>query len=70
MQVGDLVYKADKWVQYNSWMEDTELDHSDKTKLGIVIKIGERGRLAQVAWFHKGDTTESIGQLVKFKSDK
>tara|TARA_R100000278_G_C5416086_1_gene144870 strand:+ start:183 stop:401 length:219 start_codon:yes stop_codon:yes gene_type:complete len=71
MQVGDLVYKLDKWVKCNSWMEDTELDYSDKTKLGIIVKRGSKARLVEVSWFHKDhNTTESIGSLVKFQPDK
>ena len=49
MQVGDLVYKLDKWVKHNSWMEDTELDYSDKSKLGIVVEMPTE-KYCRVLW--------------------
>ena len=71
MQVGDLVYKISDWAQANSWMTDTELDNTDKTSLGIIVKVSTNEWLAVVSWPDKGnDTTETIGSLRKFKADK
>ena len=50
MEVGDLVYKVSKWVEANSWMEDTELDSTDKAKLGIIVKMSTNEWLVEVAW--------------------
>ena len=49
MKIGDLVYKLDKWVQYNSWMKDIELDYSDKSRLGIVVEM-PTGKFCRVLW--------------------
>ena len=49
MKIGDLVYKLDKWVQYNSWMKDIELDYSDKSRLGIVVEIPTE-KFCRVLW--------------------
>ena len=49
MQIGDLVYKLGKWTRINSWMEDTELDRSDKSKLGIVVEMPTE-KFCRVLW--------------------
>ena len=49
MKVGDLVYKLDKWVKHNGWMGDTELDYSDKAKLGIVVEMPTK-KYCRVFW--------------------
>ena len=49
MQVGDLVYKLTEWVSTNDWMKDTELDHSNKSILGIVVEIPTE-KYCRVLW--------------------
>jgi len=71
MQVGDLVYYKCRWAKNNSWMVGTELDRTDKTNLGIVLKVGSAGKLAKIYWYtsekQRSELVEYLGRITPDK---